>query len=217
MIGRIWQKIVQFFQRLFGQSRSKRSKSDLKAIKKQIQPPKPLENADYEFLFMQLLEGIAHGWQQPKVEKFFAELDDRTTEAQWVQWIRGFGEKLLASPAPNQELALRMLALSEIGCGEIGDTAGEIGLQLLQRQEKPLIETPESYNHSSTLFLAVDEAGNFGDQPQTISLEQLWELLQQDPELVQQMATLLQINTDNPEEIIRVLMNQSSGASMDEM
>lgn len=216
MIGRIWQKIVEFFQSLFGRRGSNRSKSSMKAIQKQIQPPKPLENSDYEFLFMQLLEGIAHGWQQSKVEKFFAELDDRTSEAQWVQWIRGFGERLLASPAPNQELALRMLALGDMGYGEISDTAGEIGLQLLQRQEKPIIQTPPN-PAASNLFLAVDEVGNFDEQPQTISLEQLWELLQQDPELVQQMAALLQINTDNPEEIIRVLMNQSSGGSMDEI
>ncbi|MFB2935183.1 hypothetical protein ACE1B6_07880 [Aerosakkonemataceae cyanobacterium BLCC-F154] len=217
MIGRIWQKIVQFFQRLFGRSGSRRSKSSLAAIKQQAQTPKPLENADYEFLFMQLLEGIAHGWQAPKVEKFFAELDDRTTETQWIQWIRSFGERLLASPAPNQELAMRMLALGEMGCGEISDTAGEIGFQLLQKHEKPLIQTPETYSPSSTVFLAVDEAGNFADQPQTISLEQLWELLQQDPELVQQMAALLQINTNNPEEIIRVLMNQSNSSFSDEI
>lgn len=217
MIGRIWQKIVQFFQRLFGRSGSKRSKSSRAAIKQQVQPPKPLENADYEFLFMQLLEGIDHGWQPPRVEKFFAELDDRTTETQWVQWIRGFGEKLLALRAPNQELAMRMLALGEMGCGEISDTAGEIGLHLLQRQEKPLIQTPETYSPSSTVFLALDEAGNFADQSQTISLEQLWELLQQDPELVEQMAALLQINTNNPEEIIRVLMNQSNSGFVDEI
>lgn len=224
MIGRIWQKIVQFFQSLFGQSRSNRSKSSVTALKKQIQPPKPLEKTDYEFLFMQLLEGIAHGWQQPRVEKFFAELDDRTTETQWVQWLRGFGEKLLASPAPNEELALRMLALSEMGCGEISNTAGEIGLELLQRQGSSLIETQQDFiatsqnqADSSTLFLAVDEAGNYSDQPQAISLEQLWELLQQDPELVQQMATLLQIDTDNPELIMRTILNQSSGATMDEI
>lgn len=217
MIGRIWQKIVHFFQRLFGRSGRKSSKSSLTTIKQQIQPPKPLENSDYEFLFMQLLEGIAHGWQQPKVEKFFAELNDRTTEAQWGQWIHSFGERLLASPAPNQELALRMLALGEMGCGEISDIAGEIGLQLLQRQEKPLTEIPDTYSQSPSIFIGVDEAGNLGDQPQTISLEQLWELLQQDPDLVQQMAALLQINTDNPEEIIRVLMNQSNSIPMDEI
>ncbi|HEY9296243.1 MAG TPA: hypothetical protein VIQ31_07710 [Phormidium sp.] len=183
-----------------------------------------MEKTDYEFLFMQLLEGIAHGWQQPRVEKFFAELDDRTTETQWVQWLRGFGEKLLASPAPNEELALRMLALSEMGCGEISNTAGEIGLELLQRQGSSLIETQQDFiatsqnqADSSTLFLAVDEAGNYSDQPQAISLEQLWELLQQDPELVQQMATLLQIDTDNPELIMRTILNQSSGATMDEI
>jgi hypothetical protein len=217
MIGRIWQKIVQFFQSLFGRNGRKSSKSSLKTIKQQIQPPKPLENADYEFLFMQLLEGIAHGWQQPRVEKFFAELDDRTTEAQWVQWLSKFGEKLLASPAPNQELALRMLTLGDMGCGEISNTASEIGLQLLQRQEKPIIQTPQNSPASPTLFLAVDEAGNISDQPQTISLEQLWELLQQDPELVQQMATLLQIDSNNPEVIIRALLNQSSNAPIDEI
>ncbi|MFB2895943.1 hypothetical protein ACE1CI_23785 [Aerosakkonemataceae cyanobacterium BLCC-F50] len=216
MIGRIWQKIVQFFQRLFGRSDSKRSKSSITAIKKQIQPPKPLENADYEFLFMQLLEGIAHGWQQARVEKFFAQLDDRTTQTQWVQWIRSFGERLLALRAPNQELALRMLALGEMGCGEISETASEIGLELLQRQEKPIIQTPQN-PAASTLFVALDEAGNLSDQPQTISLEQLWELLQRDPELVQQMAALLQINTNNPEEIIRALMNQSGGVPIDEI
>lgn len=224
MIGRIWQKIVQFFQRLFGRSGSKRSKSSITAIKQQIQPPKPLANADYEFLFMQLLEGIAHGWQQPRVEKFFAELDDRTNEDQWVVWIRGFGEKVLASPAPNQELAMRMLTLGDMGCGEISNTAGEIGLQLLHRGGGTLIETnqsfqevPQSSADSSTVFIGIDEAGNFDTQSQTISLEQLWELLQQDPELVQQMAALLQINTDNPEEILRVLMNQSNTGYINEI
>ncbi|MFB2839485.1 hypothetical protein [Floridanema evergladense] len=216
MIGRIWQKIVQFFQSLFGGNRRKRSKSNLTALKKQIQPAKPLENSDYEFLFMQLLEGIAHGWQQSRVEKFFAELDDRTTEAQWVTWIHNFGQKLIASPAPNQELALRMLALGEMNCGEISTEAGEIGLQLLQKQEKPIIQTPQN-PATSTLFPSVNEIGNLGEQSQTISLEQLWELLQQDQELVQQMAALLQINTNNPEEIIQALINQSNPAPTDEI
>jgi len=211
MIGRIWQKLVAFFQGLFGRRSNKRSRSSIAAIAP-AEAPKPLENADYEFLFMQLLEGVAHGWQQQRVLKFISDLEGRTTETQWVEWLRGFGEKLLTSPAPNQELALRMLALSEIGCGELGEVAGAIATLMLQRQEVTTMVEPEN-ELSSTLNFANEAFGDVENQAQAITLDQLWELLQQDPDLVQQLAELLQIDTTDPEIIIQTLINQANNAS----
>jgi hypothetical protein len=41
-----------------------------------LQPPPPLTDTDYEFLFTQLLERVAHGWQQARVLRFFEKLYD---------------------------------------------------------------------------------------------------------------------------------------------
>lgn len=209
MIKRIWQRLVQFLQRLFGRGRSARSKSSAPAAK-QLQTLKPLDNSDYEFLFMQLLEGVAHGWQQHRILKFFADLEGRATEASWVEWLRGFGERLLASAAPNQELAIRMLTLEQIGCGEIGEMAGIIGSELLQRQQAP---QQSEVDLNPSLFVSLQEGEEMETQTQAITLDQLWELLQQDPNLVQQLADLLQIDTNDPQVVMDAIVNQASGAT----
>lgn len=131
MLRRIWQAITQWFRRLFGLN-----KSTAKTQTPEIAPAKPLSDADYEYLFMQLLEGVEHGWNQGRVNKFFDGLKHRATEEQWVEWLRTFGERVLASPAPNRQLALGMLQLGELGCGKIGEVAYEIGSELISRQSQ---------------------------------------------------------------------------------
>jgi hypothetical protein len=116
--------------------------------------PKPLSDTDYEFLYTQLLEGVTHGWQQPRVLRFFESLGDRGSQAEWVGWLRRFGDRLLASPVPNNELAARMVQLGQMGCGEISDVSYEIGMQLLTRsptrtgQREPVLSL--SLRYSST-------------------------------------------------------------------
>ena len=101
-------------------------------------PINPLSDAGYENFFMQLMDGIGEGWQQAQV---LEHLGNRIHDQFFISWLKRFGrDRLLKSPAPNHELATRMVKLSEIGCGEIGEIAGEIGTQLLARESQALSE-----------------------------------------------------------------------------
>ncbi|BAZ30226.1 protein prenyltransferase, alpha subunit [Cylindrospermum sp. NIES-4074] len=60
---------------------------------------------------------------------------NRIKEADLVEWLRGFGERLLASPAGNEELGRRLVLLGELSVGEVGDVGYEIGVRLLGRGE----------------------------------------------------------------------------------
>ncbi|MFB2923207.1 CHAT domain-containing protein [Aerosakkonema funiforme] len=229
MFRRIWQKIVRFFRRLFGwgtptqryrTASGKRSYLSSAAEQRQLEAPKPLENADYEFLFMQLLEGVSHGWQQQRVLKFVADLEGRTTEEQWVTWLRGFGERLLLSPASNQELAIRMLQLADIGCGELGEVAGEIGSNLLERldiqqplqqmQINPYGDAALPVAENPVSFFPVNGEDETWDENEPITIDRLWQLLQEDANLAAQMAEIFDVPSADPQAIIEAMINHGS-------
>lgn len=226
MLRRIWQWIVRLFQGLFG---GRRQNSKVPSVRKQ--PPKPLEQTDYEYLFMQLLEGVAHGWQQARVLKFFDSLKDRITMEQWVSWLRGFGERLLASSAPNNQLAARMVHLGELGCGQIGEVAQEIGMQMLVRnpphQElaqgvseqdaslatqdlRPVYEYVEESEDENVL-----EDNQEASELKQVTLDELLVMLQQDSHLVQQLAEQLQLETSDPQVIIQALIDRFNAANQE--
>lgn len=214
MLRRIWQRIVQLFRRLFGSDKSSRTNrtarrkpvhSSFTPEQKKPEAPKPLENSDYEFLFMQLLEGVGHGWQQSRVLKFVAELEGRTTEEKWVAWLRGFGDRLLASPAPNQDLAIRMLQLGAVGCGQLGELAGEIASRLLEKGNKPYLLQPVQTNLELSEVTPIDSNYEMGIEPQQISLDELWQMLQEDTGLAEQMADLFQLESNDPQSIIQAI------------
>ncbi|NEO82937.1 MAG: tetratricopeptide repeat protein [Spirulina sp. SIO3F2] len=98
----------------------------------------PLNDRDYEFLFTQLLEGVSHGWQPVRIQRFFAALEERGTVEQWIEWLQRYGAKILTSSAPNTTLARRMVALGELTqdlpiLQQLGETASGIGRLLLAR------------------------------------------------------------------------------------
>lgn len=108
------------------------------------QESNPLTDADYEYFFMQLLEGVEHGWNQAQVLRVYDALSERTTSEEWIAWLRRFGEKLLASPVPNEQLARQMVRLGEVGCGTFGTIALGIGATLLAKTpEIPEVELVE--------------------------------------------------------------------------
>ncbi len=125
MFKQMWRSIVRWWRRLLSGSPSR------SAVVAHDLPL--LSDPDYEYLFMQLLEGVAHGWQQPRVLKFFYKVKQRAPKSQWVAWLQGFGYRLVNSTAPNEELARKMIQLSELDCGEVTTLAGEFGHQLLGR------------------------------------------------------------------------------------
>ncbi len=97
---------------------------------------------------MELLEGVNAGWSRGDVGGFL--IAKRIKDAELAAWLRRFGQNLLEGPhgdtaaaesaASLQELARRLVLLSRIRSGELGDAAGEIGREILIRFPLPLVE-----------------------------------------------------------------------------
>jgi len=117
----------------------------------------PLSDAGYERLYFKLLDRADEGWTR---SQFLEQWDDRLEDKFFKSWLRRFGDKLLSSPAPNRELAQRMVHLGEtltpdaspVGANgvrppkngeEIANLSTEYGRKLLDRELSPL--TPEEY------------------------------------------------------------------------
>lgn len=162
MLGKICRWLVELFRRLYGLATpslpdpnrhsvsSRRVGGMEKGAAKDlsyngaVKTSRPLSDADFEYVFMQLLEGVAHGWSQGRILRFFEGLQERATEAQWIWWLSRFGERLLASPASNEVLAARMVQLGEQtqtipSIRKIGEVAHDIGGQLLARQQNKVV------------------------------------------------------------------------------
>lgn len=236
MLKRIWQWIKGLFRRLFGGGTSSQSSSyrnrihssssrSHEGIREQKVLP-PLADSDYEYLFRQLLEGVGHGWDQQRVSRWFEGLQGRITEADWITWLRRFGERVLASAAPNDELAMRLVHLADQvnsipSLQELGNVVYQIGSQLLNRDSSGSIweyEGPDGLTTQSFPDLASlesDGAQTHHDAPgtETITLDELLVRLQQDPNLIQMIAQQLGIETNEPQVIVQELLNQFNAAS----
>ena len=96
-----------------------------------------LSDADYEFLFNQLLEGIAHGWHDRRIDKFFKQLGDRGKPEDWVAWLERLRVKLVTLPVQSkQQLGTIMIRLGELTQStpeikKIGFASNRIGRELL--------------------------------------------------------------------------------------
>lgn len=120
-LGRWFKKILR---RLFG------NKWVVPNMNAPVANPQLLTDVEYELLFMQLLAGVNdEGWSHGRIQGFLA--GNNVAETDLVRWLRGFGERLLAEDGENRELAVRMVGLSEVGCGELSEVAAEIGRKLL--------------------------------------------------------------------------------------
>ncbi|NEO74686.1 hypothetical protein [Moorena sp. SIO3H5] len=246
MLKRLIQWIKNFFQRLFG----KQQKSS--QIEGNIQSPPPLSDTDLELLFTELLEGVHQAKGQAWALKWLKNLEHRVPEERWLQWLEGFGERLMAVSTPNNELASRMVELGDLEVGDVGDYAHDIGMDLLTRNQKePIFEyegpdaTPSPFATDSpnasdftlgqeSVFTQQPESvftGDMSSHPdisshpiiatgededdnlpegeyQTVSLDELFSMLQQDQNLCEQIAQQLGIKTEDPEAIIQELINQ---------
>ncbi|MEH1829203.1 MAG: tetratricopeptide repeat protein [Nostoc sp.] len=123
MLKRLWRWLKRSFQRLFGNKQTPPLREQ-----KKVEPPKQLTDAEYESLFLQLLTEINDGLSRGGAKGFLAA--NRINEAHLVEWLRGFGERLLASATPNDELARRMVRLGELSIGEVSVVADDFGRRL---------------------------------------------------------------------------------------
>lgn len=219
MLKRIWQWLKGLFGRLFETPHQSTTPSSLS-----IGEAPPLADSDYEYLFRQLLEGITHGWQQDRVVRWFEGMKGRIPLSEWATWLQRFGERVLASPALNNELATRLVQLGEKtltvpSLKEIGEVAYSIGTQLLDRNPKePIwefdgIDAPALYEGEAPL----DEGGEIDSQEvapaEMITIDELLERLQEDQGLVQLLAQQVGIETTDPNVIIEAVVNQFNAAN----
>ena len=119
-------------------SNPSQNERDSPKLEAQTLPSVPtLSDADYEFLFNQLLEGIAHGWHDRRIVKFFIQLGDRTEQRDWVAWLDRL--RLKASTLPLQsrhQLGTMMIRLGELTrstaeANKIGAASERVGRELL--------------------------------------------------------------------------------------
>jgi hypothetical protein len=196
MLRRLWQWLKRFFGKLSGSS----PQSEDSAIATPTQSS--LSDADYEYLYMQLLEGVARGWQADRIDRFFVQLGDRGKTGDWLDWLNRFGDRLLSSATPHPELTTRMLLLAQ-HCEpfpkrrEIGRKSAAIAQDLQRSTQKqyPIWEYdgPDSATAS---------------QPQAISLDELLERLQKDQNWAKYIAQQFGLDENSdPEIIIQAFMN----------
>ncbi|MEZ2276431.1 MAG: tetratricopeptide repeat protein [Microcoleus sp.] len=148
MFRQIWQRILNLWRKI------------QRRFRKQPAPPPPKPTpirsfGEYEQKFMALLEGVAQGWSRGEIKGFL--IGSKINDAEWVNWLQDFGERLLLSPETHLELGGRMVRLGEMNCGRISEVAGNIGRQLLAGESltgklrEPTLQTG---------WVSVSEGGN---------------------------------------------------------
>ncbi|MGB3757484.1 MAG: hypothetical protein WBA07_14085 [Rivularia sp. (in: cyanobacteria)] len=139
MIKPFWWLEILFQRSLF----SKKQAVCLQQPDVKLKTRKLRTDAEYESLFLQLLAGVNDEyWTHGRVRGFLDA--NNIADADFVEWLRRFGEKLLAADGDNHELGMRLVRLSQVGCGRLedvgcgvlGEVAGEIGMELLRRAGK---------------------------------------------------------------------------------
>jgi hypothetical protein len=217
MLKRLFQWLKKLFQSLFG-GKQTASKSRVNVEK---EPAPPLSDTDLEFLFNELLQGVHQARGEAWARKWLYNIEHRIPTERWVEWLGRFGDRLLASPTPNNEIAARLVQLGELGIPEIGDVAYSIGMQLLTRnQGEPIWEYEGPDGVSTTLpseptapVSPISELADTPEKPpegeyQTVTLEELFVMLQEDENLRQQIAQQLAVETDDPQVLVQALINQ---------
>ncbi|MHC5856448.1 hypothetical protein [Nostoc sp.] len=214
MLKRLFQWFKKLFQSLFG-GKQTASKSRGNVEK---EPAPPLSDTDLEFLFNELLQGVHQARGEAWARKWLHNIEHRIPTEDWVEWLGRFGDRLLASPTPNNEMAARLVQLGELDIPEIGDVAYSIGMQLLTRNPgEPIWEyagpDTTSINLSSEPTTPVSELADTPENPpegeyQTVTLEELFVMLQEDENLRQQIAQQLAVETDDPQVLVQALISQ---------
>ena len=98
---------------------------------------------------MELLAGVNQGWSRGDIAGFL--IAKRLKNAELAAWLRRFGAQLLETEGGGdvaaadaieslQELAQRLLLLSRISDGELGDVARGISRELLAKFPLPIVE-----------------------------------------------------------------------------
>ncbi len=156
MLKQLWQWLKRLFRRFFRTTKLSDTETPPVKLLKQ------LTDVEYENLFLELLEGVNKGWSRGIIKGFLAGRN--VVEAGLVQWLEGFGERLLVSDVPNDELAARMVRLGDLGVGKVGEVAKDIGMRLKRKNPTDIEYTEKETGEAETWFNRGNQqydAGNF--------------------------------------------------------
>ncbi|MCS6943737.1 MAG: tetratricopeptide repeat protein [Geminocystis sp.] len=190
-----------------------------------------VKDKDLEFLFYQLLEGVAKGWGEAKVEQFFQRLQPKISVENWLDWLQRYRWQLLASPNSHIQTAARMIVLGEITATlpffrAVGDLAYEIGKELLNRsQNSATVNATKLQNYNSppqnqqnTHSPQQNSKQNPPPAEKPVPLGQFLSLLQQDEEFAREVAKQLKIDSADPGIILdRFLEKQNQQGKFDSL
>ena len=144
------------------------------------QPPE-LTNADLESLFNELLEGVNQARGQQWAFKYLQRMEPRITVDRWIDWLLIFGDKLLASPAPNLQLAERMVKLGELSIGEVSNLSYDIGMQLLRRNLNQEDESTQESQEWEIFIPTQEELDTPGQELLRQFGEEIWQYQEIEP------------------------------------
>ncbi|MCC5634790.1 tetratricopeptide repeat protein [Nostoc sp. CHAB 5844] len=182
------------------------SKQTLKTVREQemVEPPPELTNADLELLFTQLLEGVHQGRGQQWAIKYLQRMEDRISTQRWIDWLLNFGERLLISSAPNQQLAAQMVQLGELNIGKVGELSYDIGIRLMTRNLDEWDEDAEEQPDASTTNYESDVLNTPGQNLLRNLGESLWEYDELAPSTSPQPPenSTDEVSTENVAEIV---------------
>ncbi|MDJ0617153.1 MAG: tetratricopeptide repeat protein [Calothrix sp. MO_192.B10] len=183
MLRRLWRWIKGLFQRLLGISPS----DDSSVTTTEEQSPQ-LTDGEYESLLMELLQGVNDGWSRGWTREFLTA--NNISNFYFVEWLRGFGDRLLGGDGVHEELGRRMVLLGDLGIGELSQVAGDVGVRLVRRGEELNRRGAED---------AEEEEG--GDGKAMSEVDKLFRMLQQP------LPQGLEIETNHPKVIIPIQMD----------
>ncbi|WP_094671632.1 tetratricopeptide repeat protein [Hydrocoleum sp. CS-953] len=207
MVRRIWQWLKSLWEKFLGLfSQPQTNPSETQPLSQSLPP---LTDTDYDFLFGQLLEGIAQGWYSERVKNFFDDLGERGKPELWEEWLKRFGERLLASPKPNDELAQRMVRFAHLtrslpSLQSLGNLANNIGSELLSRDDSGAIWEYDGPDAG----VSPPPQPSLTENQENEALENLVVKLQENPNLLATVAQQLGIQTSDPRVVIQAMVSQ---------
>ncbi len=146
-----------------------------------------LTDADYEFLFNQLLDGVAHGWNQIRIIKFFQALGTRGEERYWVAWLSKFSTKIPDVTNDSQRrLGAIMLRLAEVTQSaaeltELSRISAQIGKKLFFGKTANLIWEYDGLDVVAPLNSAIDDTIEDGDSSRAENITSISEPIPESP------------------------------------
>ncbi|MEM1173146.1 MAG: tetratricopeptide repeat protein [Cyanobacteria bacterium P01_H01_bin.35] len=207
MFRRIWQWLKSLWEKFLGLF--SQPQKNLSETQPSSQSLPSLTDTDYDFLFGQLLEGIAQGWSPERVKNFFDDLGERGKPELWEEWLQRFRERLLASPKPNDELAQRMVRFASLtrslpSLQSLGNLANNIGTELLSRDDSGAIWEYDGLDAG----VSPTPQPSIAESQENEALENLVVKLQENPNLLGTVAQQLGVQTSDPRVVIQAMVSQ---------